>query len=375
VSLPLDGILVADLSRVLAGPLAGMTLGDLGADVIKVESPAGDDTRAWKPPVDAEGRATYHQSVNRNKRSIALDLKDATDLALARRLCERVDVVVSNFWPGALERFGIGYDAVAAVSPGVVYCEISGFGEGAGATLPGYDPLAQALGGLMSVTGPPGAPSKTGVALIDILTGLYASTAVLAALRERDRSGRGQRITLNLLHATLAGLANQATGWLGGGVAPVAMGNAHPSIEPFGTYRAADGELLLCVGNDRQFAALVAELGAPELAEEPDFATNAERVANRARLRETLERLLAATDCATWWGRLSAVGVPAGPIQNVPEAFAYAAELDLDVIDEHDGVRTVTFPAHLSRTPAVTRRRPPDLDEHGDEIRTWLTSD
>jgi crotonobetainyl-CoA:carnitine CoA-transferase CaiB-like acyl-CoA transferase len=363
---------VADLSRVLAGPLVGMTLGDLGADVIKVESPAGDDTRHWAPPVDAHGRATYHHAVNRNKRSIALDLKRPDELRLARRLCERVDVVVSNFWPGALERFGLGYEEVSAVRPGVVYCEISGFGEKAGATLPGYDPLAQAVGGLMSITGPPGHPSKTGVALVDVIAGLYASTAVLAALRERERSGRGQRVTINLMHATLASLANQASGWLGGGVVPAAMGNAHPSIEPFGTYRAADGELMICVGNDRQFQALVAELGVPELAADARFATNAARVEHRDLLRPELEGRLGRRSCAEWSGVLNHAGVPAGPIQAVPEAFAYARELGLDVVDDHDDVRTVTFPARLSRTPALTRRRPPNLDEHGAEIRAWL---
>ena len=370
--LPLEGIVVADLSRVLAGPLVGMTLGDLGADVIKVESPAGDDTRHWAPPVDAQGRATYHHAVNRNKRSIALDLKRPDELRLARRLCERVDVVVSNFWPGALERFGLGYEEVSVVRPGVVYCEISGFGEEAGATLPGYDPLAQAVGGLMSITGPPGHPSKTGVALVDVIAGLYASTAVLAALHERERSGRGQRVTINLMHATLASLANQASGWLGGGVVPAAMGNAHPSIEPFGTYRAADGELMICVGNDRQFQALVAELGVPELAADARFSTNAARVEHRDLLRPELEGRLGRRSCAEWSGVLNDAGVPAGPIQTVPEAFAYARGLGLDVVDDHDEVRTVTFPARLSRTPALTRRRPPDLDEHGAEIRAWL---
>src|SRR5215213_6092409 len=214
-ALPLDGVLVADFSRILAGPLAGMTLGDLGADVIKVEAPDGDDTRRWAPPVDVHGRATYYQAVNRNKRSVALDLKDAADRGLARSLCERADVVLANFRPGTLERYELGYDDVSARNRPVVYCEISGFGDAGGRDLPGYDPLAQALGGLMSVTGPPDAPFKVGVALVDVLAGLYASTAVLAALRVRDSSGAGQRITINLLHVTLASLTNQAAGWLG----------------------------------------------------------------------------------------------------------------------------------------------------------------
>ena len=374
MTLPLGDLLVADFSRVLAGPLVGQTLGDLGADVIKVESPGGDDTRAWKPPVDAAGGATYYQAANRNKRSVVLDLRVVGDNARARRLCERADVVVSNFKPGSLERFGLGYEETAARNPRVVYCEISGFGEEAGADLPGYDPLVQAVGGLMSITGPPGHPSKAGVALVDVIAGLYATTAVLAALRERDRSGRGQRITINLLHAVLAALVNQASGWLAGGVAPKASGNVHPSIEPFATYRARDGELMICAGNDRQFRALVDELGRPELADDASFATNAARVANRDALRPLLEAALGADSCESWAARLAAADVPAGPINDVPSAFAYAAALGLGAEAEVEGVPTVQFPAALSRTPAVLRRRPPALDEQGDEIRMWLAS-
>ncbi len=371
---PLEGLLVADLSRVLAGPLVGMTLGDLGADVVKVESPAGDDTRSWAPPFDAAGRATYHHAANRNKRSLALDLRDDADNELARRLCERADVVVANFKPGTLERFGLGYEQTAERNAGVVYCEISGFGERGGRDLPGYDPLVQALGGLMSVTGPPDTPSKAGVALIDVIAGLYATTAVLAALRERDRSGSGQRVTIDLLHTTLAALANQATGWLGSGAIPERLGNVHPSIEPFAPYRAADGELMICAGNDRQFAALAEAIGAPELATDARFTTNAERVANRAALRPLIEQRLAARDRSEWTALLGAAGVPAGPVNDIGRAFELAGELDIDAIDDHDGVRTVRYPAALSRTPAATRRRPPGLDEHGDDLRAWLAS-
>jgi crotonobetainyl-CoA:carnitine CoA-transferase CaiB-like acyl-CoA transferase len=371
---PLDGLLVADFSRVLAGPLIAMTLGDLGADVVKVESPAGDDTRAWGPPFDAAGRATYHHAVNRNKRSLALDLRDAGDNALGRRLCERADVVVANFRPGTLERFGLGFEQTAERNPGAVYCEVSGFGEGAGRDLPGYDPLVQALGGLMSVTGPPDSPSKAGVALVDVIAGLYATTAVLAALRERDRSGKGQRVTIDLLHTTLAALANQATGWLGSGAIPRRLGNVHPSIEPFAPFRAADAELMVCAGNDRQFAALAAAIGAPELATDERFATNAARVANRDALRPLLEARLADRTCSEWRPLLSAAGVPAGPVNDVAQAFELAGELGLDAIDDHDGVRTVRYPAALSRTPATTRRRPPELDEHGGDLRAWLSA-
>jgi crotonobetainyl-CoA:carnitine CoA-transferase CaiB-like acyl-CoA transferase len=369
---PLDGLLVADLSRVLAGPMVGMTLGDLGADVIKVESPVGDDTRGWGPPLDDRGRATYHHAANRNKRSIALDLADDGDSAVARSLCERADVVIANFRPGTLERFGIGYDEVAAANPGVVYCEVTGFGQRNG-HLPGYDPLIQAVGGLMSVTGPAEAPYKVGVALVDVTAGLYATTAVLAALAERARTGSGQRLTLDLLHVCLAALANQSTGYLGAGEAPRRLGNTHPSIEPFATYACADGELMICAGNERQFRALTEAVGAPELARDPRFATNSDRVRARVELRALLEERLADRGVAEWAELLAAVGVPAGPVNDLAGAFAYAGELGLDVVDEHDGVRTVRYPVALSRTPATTRRRPPELDEHGREVREWLT--
>ena len=363
---PLEGIRVVDLSRVLAGPLVAMTLGDLGADVVKVESPLGDDTRRWKPPQDALGRASYHHTANRNKRSIVLDLKDPRDLELAHRLCQRADVVVSNFLPGTLGRFGLDYESVARTNAGVVHCEIRGFGEGAGASLPGYDPLVQALSGLMSVTGPPGVPSKTGVAVTDVVAALYGTIGVLAALYARLETGRGQRVTVDLLHASLALLANQSTGFLASGEVPVALGNVHPSIEPFATYAAADGDLMICAGNDTQFERLASVLGL-----EPDerFATNELRVANRAALRAALQERLASRTRADWGGELAEAGVPAGPVQTIGEAFTLASVLGLDVVDETEGVRTVAFPALLSATPAGVRRRPPDLDEHGDELR------
>lgn len=363
---PLEGIRVVDLSRVLAGPLVAMTLGDLGADVVKVESPLGDDTRRWKPPQDAQGRASYHHTANRNKRSVVLDLKDARDLELARRLCGRADVVVSNFLPGALARFGLDHETVAAANPGVVHCEISGFGEGAGAALPGYDPLVQALSGLMSVTGPPGVPSKAGVAVTDVVAALYATIGVLAALYARRETGRGQRVSINLLHASLALLANQSSGYLASGEVPVALGNVHPSIEPFATYAAADGELMICAGNDGQFRRLAEVVGLPE---DERFATNGLRVANRDDLRELLEERLQRRTRAEWTAALAEAGVPAGPVQTIGDAFSLADALGLGLVDETDGVRTVAFPALLSETPAAVRRRPPGLDEHGEELR------
>jgi crotonobetainyl-CoA:carnitine CoA-transferase CaiB-like acyl-CoA transferase len=367
VTAPLDGLFVVDLSRVLAGPLVAMTLGDLGADVVKVESPLGDDTRRWKPPADARGRASYHHTANRNKRSVVLDLKQPSDLELARRLCERADVVVSNFLPGALARFGLDHETVAGTNPGVVHCEIRGFGEGAGAALPGYDPLVQALSGLMSVTGPPGVASKTGVAVTDVVAALYATIGVLAALYARRETGRGQRVTVDLLHASLALLANQSTGFLASGEVPVALGNVHPSIEPFATYAAADGELMICAGNDAQFRRLAGVVGLPE---DGRFATNELRVANRDALRELLEERLRRRTRGEWSAELAAAGVPAGPVQTIAEAFSLAEALGLEVVDETGGVRTVAFPALLSETPAAVRLRPPELDEHRADFRS-----
>ncbi len=365
----LDGLLVVDLSRVLAGPLVAMTLGDLGADVVKVESPAGDDTRRWKPPEDEAGRASYHHTANRNKRSVVLDLKRDLDLELARRLCERADVVVANFLPGTLERYGLDYETVAGANPKVVHCEIRGFGEGAGATLPGYDPLVQALSGLMSVTGPPGGAFKTGVAVTDVVAALYATIGVLAALHVRRDTGRGQRVTVDLLHASLALLANQSTGYLASGDVPQALGNVHPSIEPFATFATPDGELMICAGNDVQFRRLAETLDDTELAADPLFASNEGRVANREALRGRLEAALAQRGRDEWATLLLAAGVPAGPVQAIDRAFSLAAELGLDLVDETAGVRTVRFPATLSETPATVRLRPPELDEHGAELR------
>ena len=372
----LTDLLVADFSSVLAGPLATMTLGDLGAEVIKVEPPTGDQTRSWKPPEVGDETATYFLSVNRNKRSIALDLADPGDRRSAIELARRADVLVDNFKPGALERFGLAPDGLRRRNPGLIHCSITGFGAEAGAaTMPGYDPLVQALSGLMSITGTPESePSKVGVALVDVIAGLGASVAILAALVARERSGQGQRIEIDLLSSALAALANQASGYLNTGVVPARLGNAHPSIEPFATYTAADGPLMICAGNDRQFAALVGALGLPELAEDPRFRDNSARVGHRAELRALIESSLARDSVAGWSGRLREAGVPAGPINDLSEAFALAHHLGIDAVDEHGGVRTVASPLGLRETPPRTRRRPPQLDEHGEEIRTWLES-
>jgi crotonobetainyl-CoA:carnitine CoA-transferase CaiB-like acyl-CoA transferase len=369
----LDGILVADFSRVLAGPLAAMTLGDLGADVIKVEPPAGDETRSWQPPTDAEGRSTYFLTVNRNKRSLVLDLKDPADLVLGQELVRRADVLIENFRPGTMEKFGLGYEAVAAGNPGLVYCSITGFGRQGGAGMPGYDPLVQAISGLMSVTGPAdGEASKTGVALVDVIAGLNAANGILAALRVRDRETFGQRVEVNLLSTALSALANQASSYLNTGESPTRMGNVHPSIEPFGTYAAVDGPLMVCAGNNHQFHHLARTIGAPGLIDDPRFTGNSDRVANREELRPEIESRLGLDSVSYWTEALNAAGVPAGPVNDIGGGFAMAESLGLEPVDEFEGIRGPRSPLELSATPTATRLRPPELDEHGPGLREWL---
>ena len=370
----LDGVLVADFSRVLAGPYATMLLADLGADVVKVERPgSGDDTRAWGPPWDDAGRSTYFLGVNRNKRSVALDLKDPVDVETARALARRADVVVENFIPGTLDGLGLGYEAVRTDNPGVVYASISGFGAGAGATLPGYDLLVQAMGGLMSVTGPEADhPTKVGVALVDVVTGLHAAVGVLAALRHRERTGEGQRVEVNLLSSLLSALVNQASGYVVAGVVPGILGNRHPSIAPYETVPASDRSFVVAVGNDRQFRVLVEALGLPEMAADPRFVTNPERVDHRDALVDLLAAVTCTRPAAEWVAILSAVGVPCGPINDVAEAVALAGQLGLEPVVESGGTRTIAHPVRLSATPATYRLPPPDLGADDAEVRDGL---
>ena len=372
---PLEGILVADFSRVLAGPLASMLLADLGAEVIKVERPEGDDTRAWGPPWTPGGESTYFQSVNRNKRSVTLDLRDRGDLALARTLIARADVLIENFRPGTMERLGLGEDANRAANPRLVSASLTGFGSSAaGAALPGYDLMIQAVGGLMSVTGhPDGPPTKVGVALVDIIAGLFAVVAILAALRERERSGLGQRAEVSLMGALLAALANQASGFLGAGVVPGRMGNRHPSIAPYESFAAADGEIVVAVGNDRQFRSLCAQLGAAQLGADPRFATNPLRVAHREELDAALAPLFAARSRATLASVLRVAGVPCGPVNDIAEAFALAEALGMPaIVAMAAGVRQVANPIVLSDTPVTYRRVPPALGADDAAVRAWL---
>src|SRR3954454_24090876 len=360
---------ILDFSRVLAGPLATMTLADLGAEVTKVERPGGgDDTRSWGPPQDATGEATYFQAVNRNKRSLVLDLGEAEDLAEARRLALEADVIVENFRPGVMAELGLDYESLAAHSPAVIYCSITGFGgTGAGAELPGYDLLVQALGGLMSVTGETaGEPLKVGVALVDVVTGLFAAVGILAAVRHRERTGAGQRVEVDLLSSLLAALVNQGSAYTLAGAVAHRMGNAHPSIAPYELFPTGGGDLVLAVGNDKQFAALCAVLGAPELAQDPAFATNGGRVAHRQALKARLVELLAARDAVAWVQALSPAGVPAGVVNDVAGAFALAGRLGLDPVVEvprDDGTvaRLTRNPIRLSATPPTYRTAPPDL--------------
>jgi crotonobetainyl-CoA:carnitine CoA-transferase CaiB-like acyl-CoA transferase len=368
----LDGIVVADFSRVLAGPLATTMLADMGATVVKVERPGvGDDTRHWGPPWTSTTSA-YFDSANRSKDSVELDLDDPDDHALAVRMMASADVVVENFRPGALVAKGLGYADVAAGNPGVVYCSISGFGTGPGASLPGYDFLVQAVGGLMSITGEQDAePAKVGVALVDVLTSKDAVIAILAALNERHASGTGQHVQVNLLSSLLGSLANQASSYLATGVAPVRLGNRHPSIAPYETLRCDGGMVAVCCGNDRQFARLAVALDDPDLAVDPRFARNADRVAHRDELIARIESSLSTAAPDHWIGVLTAVGVPAGAVGDIGSAFDLATSLGLAprVQVEGDAIDQVRHPITYSRTPVERYRRPPRLGEHNDSVR------
>ncbi|WP_432420760.1 CaiB/BaiF CoA transferase family protein [Nocardia farcinica] len=362
-------MVIAYFGRVLAGPNPTLLLAHLGAVVVKIERPgAGDDTRHWGPPWSGD-ESTYFLGVNRNKRSAALDLSDPADLDAARALAARADVLVENFLPGTLDRLGLGYEQVRALNPDIVYCSITGFGRDN--ALPGYDLLIQAVGGLMSITGPdPGTPTKVGVAVVDVITGMHAALGILAALRHRDRTGEGQRVEVDLLSSLLSALANQTSAYVGAGVVPVAMGNRHPSIAPYEVFRAADRPLILAVGNDRQFAALTEVLGAPELAADERFATNTARVAHRAELKKLLDELLARDTADAWADALSAARVPSGPVNDIADAVAFAQKLGIDPVvtidDPHRDapVRQIANPIKLSATPATYRSAPPRLGEH-----------
>jgi crotonobetainyl-CoA:carnitine CoA-transferase CaiB-like acyl-CoA transferase len=350
-----------------------MMLADFGAEVTKVERPGrGDETRSWGPPYDERGEATYFQSVNRNKDSVAIDMGTEAGLAELHRRAREADVVVENFRPGLMASKGLDFEALRAENPRLVYCSITGFGSGpGGAELPGYDLLIQALAGLMSVTGDPaGEPMKVGVALVDVLAGLFATVGILTALRHRDATGEGQLVEVDLYSALLAALVNQGSAFTIAGVVPARIGNRHPSISPYEVYATGDGELVLAVGNDRQFAALCETIGAAELPADPRFATNSARVANRDALGAELERRLTARPAAEWSAELLARRVPAGQVNDLGAAFAFAESIGLEPTAEiarEDGstVSLTRNPIKLSASPATYRSAPPLLPEEG----------
>jgi crotonobetainyl-CoA:carnitine CoA-transferase CaiB-like acyl-CoA transferase len=390
---PLGHLRVLDLSRVLAGPWASQVLADLGADVIKVERPGlGDDTRRWGPPwlKDASGAETgessYFLSANRGKRSVTIDLAHPEGRALVRRLAAQADVLLENFRVGGLAGYGLGYDDLAALNPRLVYCSITGFGQtGPSRHRAGYDFLLQGMGGLMSITGAPdgapgGGPMKVGVAVTDVMTGMYAATAVLAALAHRERTGLGQQVDLSLLDVQVAMLANQAQAYLTTGEAPGRLGNAHPSIVPYQAFAAADGHFVIAVGNDGQFARLCEVLGRHELAADPRFATNVARVEHRAELLALIEPALAARPAATWIAELEVADVPCGPINDLRQVFddpqVRHRGMRLEVDHPLGGrVALVASPIRLSATPLPPPTAPPTLGQQTDEVLAELGLD
>ncbi|MCQ3017506.1 CoA transferase [Pseudomonas tremae] len=382
----LSHIRVLDLSRVLAGPWAGQILADLGADVIKVERPGcGDDTRAWGPPFlqNPAGQNTtetaYYLSANRNKQSVTIDFTRPEGQRLVRELAAKSDIVIENFKVGGLAAYGLDYETLSAANPRLIYCSITGFGQsGPYASRPGYDFMIQALGGLMSLTGiaegEEGAgPVKVGVALTDILTGLYSTTAILAALAHRDQGGNGQYIDMALLDVQVACLANQAMNYLTTGVAPGRLGNAHPNIVPYQSFPTADGDLILTVGNDSQFRKFAGVAGQPQWADDPRFVTNKLRVAHRAELIPLIRQATVFKPTGWWVAELERAGVPCGPVNDLAQVFAdpqvVARGLAIELPHALGGrVAQVASPIRLSETPVEYRRAPPLLGEHTDQV-------
>ena len=375
---PLAGLLVADFSRILAGPYATMLLADMGAEVIKVERPGGDDTRSWTPPV-RDAVSTYYRGINRGKRSIALDLQDESDVATARQLARRADVVIENLKPGGMAKWGLDYETVLRTNPRVVYASISGFGSGAGRHVPGYDLMVQAMSGLMSLTGDPDGPAyRAGISVFDVMAGNPAALGILPAIKQRAAVGAGQQVEINLLSSALTGLVNHSSAWVAGDTVPYRMGNAHPSVFPYEPLPTADNDLIVAAGNDGQFRRLCEVLGIPEVATDERFARNADRTERRAELRPILEDALARRGAVEWFDLLTEAGVASGPINTIDGGFAMAERFELDpVVTVGEGVRavpTTRHPIRFSATPAVYRLPPPDLDEHGAELRKWLAT-
>ncbi|MDP9884567.1 formyl-CoA transferase/CoA:oxalate CoA-transferase [Sinomonas atrocyanea] len=376
---PLRDLVVLDLSRILSGPFATMTLADLGADVIKVEQPGhGDDTRQWGPPFQGD-EAAYYLSVNRNKRSLAVDLKSAEGLDAVRRLARRADVVVENFRPGTAARLGLGYEELAAENPGLVYASISGYGQtGPEASRAGYDAIAQARSGIMSVTGEAdGPPVRFGVSGSDLIAGTWAVIGILAALHERDRTGRGQWVDISLLDGSVSWLTYVASGYFASGETPKRYGSAHPTIAPYQAFPTRDGWIMVAVGNDGLWRRFAEAVGRPDLAEDPRFRSNPLRVAHRNELIPLLEEVLQTRPTPDWLAALDAAGVPVGPIQTVAEAVRDPQVLARGMVAEVEHptagrLRTLGCPVRLSRTPAAVRTPPPLLGQHSDEVLAGL---
>jgi crotonobetainyl-CoA:carnitine CoA-transferase CaiB-like acyl-CoA transferase len=372
--LPLAGVKVLDLSRVLAGPYATMVLGDLGADVIKVEHPErGDDTRHWGPPFAGEGEvreSAYFLAVNRNKRSIGVDLKAPEGLERVKKLAAGADVVIENWRRGALEKLGLGYEALRATNHGLVYCSITGFGPGPDEERPGYDFLVQARGGVMGITGQPGGePTKVGVAISDIVCGLFASNAILAALHRRDATGEGSRIEVPLFESTLGWLANRGQEYLVNGEDKGLIGNAHPSIVPYQTFDASDKPLVVAVGNNTQFAELCKAVGRPELAADERFATNPDRVANREALISELQEEFGKRSADEWVEEIRAAGVPSGPVNTLADVFADDHVRGSGILQ--DIAHASAGPLKMLASPILIGRPPPTLGQHTDETIDW----
>ncbi|AVJ28910.1 CaiB/BaiF CoA transferase family protein [Achromobacter spanius] len=373
--LPLSGIRVLDLSRVLAGPWCTQTLADLGAEVWKIEAPGnGDDTRGWSPP-DVDGESTYFMCANRSKASIAVNLKHPEGQRIVRQLARDADVLVENYRLGALDAFGLSYDDLSALNPGLIYCSISGYGRtGPRAAEAGYDFVIQAESGLMSITGEPGgAPMKLGVAITDLVTGMNGVQAILAALLARARTGRGQHIDLALLDGAVSVLANVGAGYLAAGQAPQRLGNAHPTVVPYQIFATRDGSFALAVGNDAQFARLCGLVGHPEWRDDPAYATSRARVLNRERLIPALEHIFAGEDTAHWLATVRAAGIPAGAVRSVNEALdapeISARGLVADTPDaRHGTLRLLRSPLRLAGTPPREPAAPPRLGEHTTQV-------
>lgn len=374
---PLSGVVIADFTRVLAGPYCTMLLADMGATVIKVEGPTGDDSRQWVPPA-RDGVSTYYLSVNRNKNSIMLDMKNPDDLETAYSIIDQADVFIENFKPGGLAQFGLDEQSVAQRWPGIVHASITGFGTAEGAHMPGYDLIAQAVSGMMTVTGSQdGPPQRAGVAIFDVVMGLQATVGVLGALHERAQSGKGQHLEIDLLSASLSGLVNQTTGYVACGNVPTRMGNDHPSLFPYGPFKAADRDIIICCGNDAQFSRMITRLGLSELASDDRFAKVKNRNANREPLRTLMEQALAAKSADEWFELLQLDGVPASPVLGIDEGVEFAQKLGLNpVIHAGQGADTVPLikhPVTFSRTPARYDKAPPTLDQDRSDVLEWLS--